>query len=161
MTAINAALANATDPATNMPLSNEVVAGLLAGTEITPATAITLSQDATGGGSQSLTFGGNTVMNGTLTSNAQSVTGLSNASELFVGETVTGTGIPANTTVSAITPNNYQQIALNATSSSILSLQLFATATDPAVTRLGFQNGEDAHAHGTGVFLQNVSFTGK
>ncbi|HEV3339251.1 MAG TPA: hypothetical protein VG125_02805, partial [Pirellulales bacterium] len=93
--AINNALAHATDPATSMPLSSEVVAAVLTGAEVPN------------------------------------------------------------------TQQNYRQIALNATSASVLSLQIFAAPTDPTVTvtQLAFQNGTSAHAHGA-AFLENASLSG-
>ena len=97
--------------------------GIPSGTTISAinsSSQITLSQNATAGGSSSLTF------------SSPVVTGLSSTAGLLVGESVTGTGIPAGTTVSAINSSTQITLSNNATTSGSSSL----TFSSPVVTGL-------------------------
>jgi hypothetical protein len=57
-------------------------------------------------------------------------------------------------------PQYYPVIALQATTTAIHSLELFASSGDPVVTKLGFQSAVASHAHAGDVFIQNASFSG-
>lgn len=68
---------------------------------------------------------------GTLT-NASDVVTMVNTSGVEVGQSVTGTGIPANTTVLAVTPNTSIQLSANATASGLQDLTFLSPASLPA-----------------------------
>lgn len=59
---------------------------------------------------------------GTLTSAANTVTGLPTTQDLFVGMSVTGTNVPANTTLATITSTTAGTLSANATGSGAQSL---------------------------------------
>ena len=66
---------------------------------------------------------GTTLFSGTLTSGSNSVTGISSATGLFVGETIAGTGIPSGTTILTINSTTGTiTLSANATVSGSLSL---------------------------------------
>jgi hypothetical protein len=93
--------------------------GIPADTSITAVSAnsITLSNPATGSGAQTLYVTPTTIQaSGALSSGSTAVTGLANTSGLTIGDAVTGTGIPANTTIAAIAATSVT-LSQNATSS--------------------------------------------
>lgn len=90
---------------------------------ITDATDLVLSANATATGAATLTFVAGTTMTGTTTIGSATVTGLSDARLWAVGTKVTGTGIPAGTTI--IAPVVWSQTA----NSSTITLSQAATAS--------------------------------
>jgi len=79
---------------------------------------------ATVPGNGSATF----AQSGTTTSASASVTGLPSTNRLFVGQAVSGAGIPAGTTVATITSNTAITLSANATASATVSLTFSGSA---------------------------------
>ena len=104
--------------------SNTTVASIVSGT------SITLSQNAGGTGTATITFtlAANTLyqpavtMQGTTTSGAATVTGIGATTNLFVGMTVSGTGVPAGTTILTIDSTTAITMSANATGSATVTL---------------------------------------
>ena len=78
----------------NLP-PNTTIAAINSGTDIT------LSNAPSAAGADNFAFGPNNIQNGT-TNMGNQITGLADTSGLTVGMTVTGAGLPANTTITAI-----------------------------------------------------------
>ena len=95
-------------------------AGIPSGTTITgidSTTAITLSQAATAAGSAALKFIDNeTVLAGTLNATT-AVTGLASTAGLYLGEPVSGTGIPRGTTIARVNSPSAITLSQGATTS--------------------------------------------
>ena len=92
--------------------------------------------------------GGGIALTGTLSSGQNTVTGLSGTTGLFVGESVTGTGIPSGTTISAINPPSGITLSQNATASGstalTFSLVFTGTLTNGSTTVSGLSSSEIA-----------------
>ncbi len=118
---------------TTITLSANVTAG---GSQKLTATTITLSANATASGSKALTaevglwfvksnINLTIAFTGTLTTGSALVTGITSTAGLFAGESVTGTGVPAGTTITSV--NDSTSITLSATVTSNGSQNLTAT----------------------------------
>jgi subtilisin-like proprotein convertase family protein len=124
--------------------------GIPAGTTIqtvNSATAVTLSATATASGVQNLSASSNPIVfgpasvafTGTLTNGSASVSGISSTAKLLVGQIVTGTGIPAGTTIQAINGATAITLSAKATVSGSESL----SASIPVTNLVPFQGDLD------------------
>jgi hypothetical protein len=99
---------------------------------ITPPSTITISQNALGSGAaltgNSLTVEQGIDITGTTTSGQPQVTGISNTSNLAVGDLVTGVGIPTAATVQSVDSSSQITLNVNATASGSTALDVTPTA---------------------------------
>ena len=76
---------------------------------------------------------------GTLTTGSKTITGIASTSNLFVGEKISGTGIPAGATIASIDSATQIKISNNATASGVKTLGLScAGLTTCSVWNLGY-----------------------
>lgn len=95
--------------------------------------SLSVTGSPTGGNFVLAGLPGSTVIieNGTTVNNSASVTGLNSTVGLWVGMTVTGSGIPANTTIASITSTTAITLSANATAGATVPLTFSGT---PQVT---------------------------
>lgn len=99
---------------------------------------------------------GTQAMNGTTTSGSNSITGFVSTANLAPGMTITGTGIPANTVVTAVTSTTAITVSQNATGSATVSLTFSKSATGnyvgsvqaQATAKNGLTLTDNGHSHG-------------
>ncbi len=116
---------------------------------------LTLSLPATASGTQALTFLSQVTVAGTLASGSDVVTGLSSTSGLAVGESVTGTGIPANTTIVSVDTST--QVTLNATATASASENLtFTSSAGASIEAMLLDKGTSSS--NVGAFVLGATF---
>jgi hypothetical protein len=135
-------------PLSGLPAVGQAVSGpgIPAGTMITAVDgtpAITMSQNATASGSVTLSggFSGCSSTTGTLTNGSPLITGLSCIAGLAAGQSISATGIPAGTTITAITAGG-ATLSANATAvSGTITLSANATSSSSNDTLSGSFSG--------------------
>ena len=90
-----------------------------------------------------------TTLNGTVTAGSNAVTGLVDTSQLFIGEPVTGSGIPSGSTITSIVPNMSITVSGNALQTTTSAL----TFPGGTLTVQRGYNGTLAAPHGAGALV--------
>jgi hypothetical protein len=122
------------------------VAGLLPGMPVTSGTLIAANTVITAVGTNTITLSAATptattvAPTGFITNGSATVTGVSSVSGLIVGQPITGTGIPSNTTISAVGTNTIT-LSQNANVTVNLSLSGALTNGSNTITNLSTING--------------------
>lgn len=91
-----------------------------------------------------------TAISGTTVSGSNSITGLSDTGFMFVGMSVTGSGVPSGSTVASIVSSSAITISANATASATVTLTFSGRAfgSKESGSNLSHTHTDSGHAHG-------------